>query len=320
MRLPDGAEYSPGRLRLIAFDEPAWVRLRSDAPKLGQYTIKDRSFESAILPYCHGDWGQLGRLSASLGGQAVYSGADHGGMPPLPSITVLPNFRPVAGSLTGEVLSILGCTMGHWHPVDPVGERTQELYEFQSPGLMVLDREQGEVDVWVLRGGDKVAVPSGCHMTLYNLGDDDQPLVTLDFADPRRNPADKSLISRKGPILLAYRSDTGVVFALNELYLNARDHRAGVRVDGEVSAERRRVVISLAGDRPLGEDLYLRLTQDPTLSRRFSELGLRLRVASSEVVLEDPGDPVRSRKVTRPLVDAVQPGQEACRFFLGERS
>jgi hypothetical protein len=161
---------------------------------------------------------------------AAYSGALQSPAvnPPirkLPNITVVPNLSTRDGATF-----VLGCTMGHFHTPERAGRRVMEVYEFQSYGLMILDDLGGHIDMWVLGDGDKVAVPGGCQATLYNLGDQDHPLVTLDFADPSNNPFDRRLAARIGPILLAYYNDVEVAFTLNLQHINNPFLEAGVRL------------------------------------------------------------------------------------------
>lgn len=234
MKLPDGVFYRPRQEHLIAKNEQAAIRIETGAsyPANADYKINDRSFAQAIAPYLHGDWEDFDRLFrlnprrvVSMGGKpqespVIYSGAEHRGSSKLPNITVVPNLATQESRGLARPLTVFGCTMGHYHPGTLANYRTQEVYEFQSYGMLVLAREVGVVEVWVAQDGDKVAVPNGCHMTLYNLGDEDNPLVTLDFADPDRNPANKDLVGKYGPILLAYYDDFEVVFTLNRLYIN----------------------------------------------------------------------------------------------------
>lgn len=111
--------------------------------------------------------------------------------------------------------------MGQYHPGTATDTRIQQVYEFQSYGLLVLDREDGEVELWIAHDGDKVPIPAGCHVTLYNLGDVDQPLVVLNVADPDRQSPTQELVRHYGPILLTYYDDAEVVLTLNQLYINS---------------------------------------------------------------------------------------------------
>ena len=219
MVLPDGVKYSAGQRRLIAKDESALIRIEISGRYVANrgYAVRYRSFDDDIAPFLQGPWRDFHEAHCIAPGMtgdtgSVYCGAEHAGPVKLPNITVVPNLSTEQpGNAAGD-LRVLGCTMGHYHvPMDPQdpkrgepGRWVQEVYEFLSYGLLVLDHGQGEVEFWVARAGDKVTVPNGCHMTLYNLGDERQPLVTLDFANPERNPANKNLVGELGPILLGY--------------------------------------------------------------------------------------------------------------------
>ncbi len=331
MKLPYGVSYSPRQQRLVARDEVALIRIDTSAsyPGNAEYEIKDRSFEQAIAPYLHGDWEDFDRLfrlspqRAIYGGESpvIYSGAEHCGSPKFPNITVVPNLSIKESRGLARAFRVFGCTMGHYHPDDPdapTGSRIQEVYEFQSYGMLVLARGRGQVELWVARDGDKVAVPSSCHMNLYNLGDEDNPLVTLDFADPERNPANKELIGKFGPILLGYYDDFEVFFRLNRLYVNNADHVAGVHFASPPETEQDRQVRIERGARlELGSLLYQELTQNPEIVSRFARLGLLIQRASPEAVLEPAPPPEGSRLYfSLPLADVpVKRGSEVYRYF-----
>lgn len=322
MNFPEGASHHPRQERLIAKDQSAIIRIDTHIANNAGYYIKDRVFEKAIAPYLHGDWEDFDRLfclEPPCPDRVVYSGAAHSQQPKLPNITVIPNLSTQESRGVPRPFTVLGCTMGHFHePIEGAPDYwVQEVYEFQSYGLLVLDRQTGEVEMWVAQDGDKVSVPNGCHMTLYNLGDEDDPLVTLDFADPERNPSNKELIRQCGPILLAYYNDFEVVFVLNRLYINSTDHKAGVRLTDPPTEERDRQVRIARGSRlNLGQFLYEQLTQNPDVIGRFARLGIRIRRASRESVLE-PLPSGRSPRLyfSRPLVEAAQPGTEVYRYF-----
>ncbi|MBK6795257.1 MAG: hypothetical protein IPG76_00230 [Acidobacteria bacterium] len=164
--------------------------------------------------------------------------------PQLPDIWVAPNLRAEINK--PEVFS-LGCNMGNYYPYNrEKGYRIAEIFEFQSYGLLLLSRENSEVEMWVAQEGDKVAVPTGCHATLYNLGNDDNPLVVLSFHGYPQSmtPANQSLICHHGPILLNYYNSQEVVFKLNRSYVNNPDHRSGVSLkDAPLSDEERTIRI-----------------------------------------------------------------------------
>jgi len=321
MNLPEGISNHPREQRLIASDAPAIIRISTGSryPQNTDYSINDRPFTGAIAPYLHGDWDDFDRLFRLEQRCVVYSGAEHAGRPKLPNITVLPNLLTTVNQRSLSPYVVLGCTMGHYHPEKPLGYRVQEVYEFQSSGMLVLDREDGQPELWVAREGDKVSVPNGCHMTLYNLGDEDQPLVTLDFANPACNDADKVLIEDNGPILLGYYDDCKVVFTLNRLYINSTVHRAGVRLPSPPKdLWEREVRIDRGARVELGRLLYEQLTQNPDVIGRFAQLGVTIRRATPEAILEPLSQGRRGPRLhfALPLVEATQEGTEAYRYFL----
>ncbi len=286
MNLPEGVSYHPRQERLIAKDERAVIQIETGVtyPNKAQYTINDRSFVHAIQPLLRGDWEDFDRQHQLNRLEVAYSGAEYRNQPKLPNITVVPNLSTKKKGSRARPPTVFGCTMGHYHPRGDEGERIQEVYEFQSYGLMVLNREQGGAEMWVAKDGDKVAVPNGCHMTLYNLDDGDHPLITLDFADPDRNPAHKDVESRYGPILLAYYDDAEVVFVLNRLYVNNRRNPASLQVSSTVR-QHRQVSIKRGARMGLGQLLYEQLTQNPDVIGCFAQLGIRIKPASPEAVV-----------------------------------
>lgn len=344
MNLPDGVRYNPGQFeRRIAITAQAGEALITIDPALG-YTVNDRDFKKNFQNLFSEDYEAFARRYHLIEQTPVYSGAEHKGDPKLPNITVLPNIptrRARAMHLesfpftvpTGQEVTLFGCTMGHWHGQTDCPDGIQELYEFQSYGALVIDRpESDEVELWVARDGDKVAVPQQCHMTLYNLDDLDHPLVTLDFANPDRNYANKELVRRIGPILLAYYTPYEAVFVLNRHYINRErmhvrpdefldpnspppgkvDNRnclnGGVRLPEPLPG--REVRISLGARASLGQQLYEALTSDAEVIIQFARLGLRVCKASPEVELD-------GIRYSRPLAEAVKLGtpNRLYRFF-----
>lgn len=360
MNLPDGVRYTPGQFeRWIAITTEAGEPLITIDPALG-YTVNDRDFKVNFQDLFSEDYEIFARRYHLVGRSPVYSGAEHKGDPKLPNITVLPNIptrrarnmhlrferkpfqlnRDLNFSMsTGQEVTLFGCTMGHWHGQADCPDGVQEVYEFQGYGALVIDRpESDEVELWVARDGDKVAVPQQCHMTLYNLDDLDHPLVTLDFANPDRNYANKELAGRIGPILLAYYTPYEAVFVLNRHYINREriyvrpdeftdpdlpppgkvDNRnclnGGVRLPE--SLPNREVRIPLGTRASLGQQLYEALTGDPEVVIQFARLGIRICKASPEVQLDGVW-------YSRPLAETVRLGK-ANRlyrfFFIGEGS
>lgn len=325
MNLPEGVFHSYRQKQLIARNDAAVIRIETRSggkfPDNEPYVPKPRLFKDAIAPYLHGDWEEFDRLFGlsplNSDSEVVYSGAEHSGDPKLPNITVLPNLAIRERRGLAQPLWVFGSTMGHFHWDVGQGNRIQEVYEFQSYGMIVLDHEKGEVEMWVAKAGDKVSVPNGCHMTLYNLDDHNHPLITLDFADPGRNKSDKEMIKKRGPILLAYYDDFEIVFAVNRLYINNPEHSAGVRLfSNPVDVHDRQIRIKRGARLNLGELLYEQLTQNPELIGRFSSLGVRIRPASPEAALEPYED---SRLFFYlPLATAASKGSDVYRYFFPE--
>ena len=333
MKLPEGVFDRPRQEHLIAMDEWAVVRIdtgKGRFPHNKRYKIKPRTFEDAIAPYLHGDWEEFDRFfninpyrKIYIEGQphespVLYSSAIHTGDPKLPNITVVPNLSTLESRGLGRPLWVFGSTMGHYHPAEPFGYRIQEVYEFQSYGMMLLDKENGEVEMWVAQDGDKIAIPTECHMTLYNLADKDNPLIALNFSDPDRNESNKNLIREWGPILLAFYDDFEVFFTLNRNYINNPKHSAGVRLDIPLKEDRERQVRIARGARlNLGRLLYEQLTQNPDLIGQFARLGIRVKQASPEAVLEPlQRDQGSGLYFSLPLVQAAQRGTDVYRYFI----
>jgi len=82
-----------------------------------RYKINERIFETAVLPYLHGDWTNNGLFQVHMAPHTiVYSGAEHGGTPKLPNLTVVPNWPTQGPDGAPAPYRVLGCTMGHRHP------------------------------------------------------------------------------------------------------------------------------------------------------------------------------------------------------------
>lgn len=305
MKLPGGVAHLPGRPGLVVKGSAlGLISIQTDPPFEANdgYVVNDRTFGAAIAPFLRGDWEDFDRLFGLDTPAVVYSGAEHRGQPKLPNITVVPNLRTTnAEGLTGPLVA-LGCTMGHTHePLDDPG--VVEMYELQSCGMLAIDRGAGEVELWVGQDGDKVAVPAGSSLTLYNLGDADEPLITLDFANPDRHRASKDAAAELGPVLLGYYDDDAVTFVLNRLHVDSGWPGIGVQVPGFTPEVDRTVRISRRGRLALGALLVDRLTTDTAVIGRFARLGFRIRRARRELAVVNPTSRT-SLWVARPLVDA----------------
>jgi predicted dehydrogenase/oxalate decarboxylase/phosphoglucose isomerase-like protein (cupin superfamily) len=336
MNLPEGVFDRPRQGILIAENQWAIIRIETSPlyPANIKYKIRNRHYGETITPYLKGDWDEFDRLFGlnpkrviQVQGQqresdVVYCFAEHHVNPAesnaqkLPNITVVPNIQTTNAQGLNSPWTVFGCTMGHYHQPTGRGYHILEIYEFQTYGMLILDRGIGEVELWVAQAGDKVAIPSECHMTLYNIGDSNHPLITLDFAAPDHKP-DKELVRNCGPIMLAYYNDFEVIFTLNWLYINNPQHNAGVRLSNPPRMpEGRQVRISRGARLELGRLLYEQLTQNPDLIGKFARLGIRIRHASSEAVLEPIPDSAGLRLYfCQPLVKATKKGTEVYRYF-----
>jgi len=126
----------------------------------------------------------------------IYSGAEHTRKPKLTNITVLPNLQADRG------IAVLGSTMGHQHTQAENGDERQfqEIYEFQNHGGMLLrNQKRNYSQLHFLSPGEKVTVGTDDNMTIFNLGI--SPLVTLDYANPDKNGAQKNLEKKLGSFM-----------------------------------------------------------------------------------------------------------------------
>ncbi|HRZ86026.1 MAG TPA: hypothetical protein P5277_04590 [Candidatus Paceibacterota bacterium] len=139
----------------------------------------------------------------------------------LPNLTFLPNLE---AKLSREKVIVMGSTMGHFHPSNLA---VQEIYEFEGYGAMVIDtrtkeegkvNSKGNIDLIMLKPGEKVIVPGNCNMTMYNLQED--PLEMQDFANPTNNIGIKNLQKKFGPVFCVYYypKKGNLNFKLNPLY------------------------------------------------------------------------------------------------------
>jgi predicted dehydrogenase len=274
MRVPEGIRYNPSQFeRLIAITAKAGEGLITIDPALG-YTVNDRDFKKNFQDLFSEDYREFARRYHLMERSPIYSGAEHKGDPKLPNITVLPNLQTKGNAI------LLGSTMGHYQ--DNRRTPIEEVYEFQGYGAMVIDRDGEEtIELWIAQDGDKVLIPRGCSMTIYNL--DLAPLVTLDYANPGFNKSFKDLIAEIGPIFCIWYDGKKVLFKLNARYINRADG-AGVRLL-EVP-ESLEVAVAIEIPDRLGGELHRKLTSDPSVGQAFSRLGVQLQRAKPKVWLE----------------------------------
>jgi hypothetical protein len=346
MNLPAGVFERPRESILIA--KGVWGVIRIDIdqaryPNNAAYKEPEvYEYDEALSPFLRGDWDDFDRLFKLYPGDwkklgakgekvdtcAVFSRAEHGADPVqgarLPNIMVVPNLVTKESRGLSNPLTVLGCTMGHYHPPHPVGSTTQEVVEFQSYGMLALDQGKGNVELWVARDGDKVSIPSGSYKTLYNLRDGDNHLITLDFsaaADPSAESSyalSKMEMARQcGPILLVYYDNFEVVFTLNRLYINSPDHSIGVRLPGQIKEKRgREVRVPRMARLDLGELLYEELTGNPDLVGRFAQLGIIIKKGSPEATLASVSPAIKPPLYFyRPLTEAARKGSKVYRHF-----
>lgn len=325
MNLPKGVTHHPRQPELIQRNLPAVIQIEDRGRFYNNraYSFKDHLCGDELEPCLHGDWARFDRACGIGQDARLFSRATHGSKnyPPveqLPDILVVPNLPTRFSDDPAEGLWVFGCTLGQYHPARSNDHLVQEVYEFQTTGLLALDREEGEIELWVARDGDKVAVPAGSHVTLYNLGNQSHPLIALNFYGLPPHPGEQSLVRQHGPLLLAYYSQTEVVFQLNRRYLNNRGHDAGVN-RASVRDEERTISITRQARLDLDEMLYEQLTQNLDLVARFAAIGIHIKPASPEAALEfQAGNHSERLFFSLPLVEAASKGSPVYRYFFPE--
>jgi hypothetical protein len=239
------------------------ICFRVEALKRLGYKINDRTFAS-LKPVFSEDY--RGIAFNYKDQDTVYSGAEHKGKPKLPNVTFLPNMGCSSNA-------ILGSTFGHQHTQAQNGDKRQfqEIYEFLGYGAMMIRNSSGTT-LYVMKPGEKVVVGTADHMTIFNLGF--EPLVTLDYANPEMNSANKDLEQRtirNGPLgslmmikHFEFSEANCTMFIVNPDYISEGivkcDYKVrkegfrkwgSVRVDGEDY----RYFVSV-GDTGLGSSMY----------------------------------------------------------------
>jgi hypothetical protein len=337
MQLPPGVTYRPRHDRLIARNEPAVIQIRRAERQNSAYVVDKpgEDYLGFIAPRLKGDWEDFDRVfqlarsrvvdpehnSESFFGNAICS--DSAGFQ-LPNIHVIANIPAKKGRVSSQPFTVFGCSMGELHRQFGESAYVDQVIEFQSFGAVTIDQAEGEIELWIARDGDKVAIWSGSHSTIYNLDDENNPLVFLSVVRRRTNeeelsePADdpRSDLSRKrGPVLLGYYDDREAVFTLNRLHVNTRE-RDGVRLSTDVRDRRDREMHIPRGARlSLGALLYEELTSNPDRIACLARLGIRVRRAAPEVVLPRTATSPTLLYVVRPLRDALSSGSEMECYF-----
>ena len=352
MNLPPGVLYRARNAVLVGKEPPvlkeapvpnegqlqkavAVVQIQTDGyPDNMAYEVRGADdYRTGIVPYLRGDWEDFDRLfgfcaerrvsgndrSPWFFGEAVHQPLAGGRT--LPDISVIANFSVRETTGVPRPLTVFGCSMGYvFAAASPSGqERVERLYEFQSYGALLLDYRHGQVELWIAQAGDKVAVPSDCLATLYNLDDEDNPLVLLSISrtdhDAVAQKTARELPRTYGPLLLAAYDEQEAVFTINRLHVNSTRHNAGVRLPTELRERHEREIHIRRGARiKLGKLLYEELTQEPEHIAQFARLGIQIRRASPNAVLPR-GLTTPALHFSRPLYDALERGSEVERHF-----
>jgi hypothetical protein len=333
MKLPRGIIRLPYSGCLIAKDEPAVIRIQTkhvDIVNNTYYRIEDYDFDNGVLAYCHGNWRDFyDRFGIQRSPRTTYAGgarheapisysvATHTGDPRLPNLTVIPNWFTNQDRGLALSWAILGCAPGRHYTPDGRGNDLQSIYEFHSYGMLVLCATGTGPELWVARPGDKVVVSGACHIGLYNLGDERNPLVTLDVSHSTPSPVDDALPKNFGPALLAFYNDFEVVFRLNSTYINNSSNTASVSLPSPPTDESEHEVrIQRSGRWGLGRFLYETLMQDSEVACRFERIGLKIRQSSPKAALP-PRDQAGAKRtyVYLPLADSSEEGTKVYEYF-----
>ena len=315
MILPKGISYSPRQPTLIG-DTDALVTIDRGVAGNEHYKIDERFVDAALERSFKGDWERFDLLYQIKRTRiiekverpsAVWSTARHQGTPRLPQITAVSNLPTALPNVQTDKqylinsYTVLGCDFGRWIPAE--GDYVvRQAYEFQSYGLALIDRNQGRYELWVAGPGDKLALPAGSRVTLYNLGDQDHPLVVLAFDGADAVTAADPIALEHGPGLLAYYDDTEVVFIVNHL------HTDRLLLPANLSEKERMIRLGHLSRQDLGTFLYDQFILNTEFVAEFNRLGIRVRQAPSEAILEPL--PAAKGKATRlffsrHLADAV---------------
>lgn len=198
----------------------------------------------------------------SYGEDGVYLGAEHNEKPKLPNLTYLPN-------LGSQHHFILGSTFGHQHTQRLMedGREFQEIYEFSGHGAMLL-RTPDVCNLHLLTPGEKVIVPTNADMTFFNFGK--EPLITLDYANPEMNKANKNLEAEIGTLMCC---EYFPFLRAIDFTINAKYFERGLLKDSYKSTN---------GDRVIRVD---RLELGDEAFKRVKEQEQRFRMAGINIIL-----------------------------------
>lgn len=195
-----------------------------------------------------------------FGDDGAYIGAEHSEKPKLPNLTYLPN-------LGSRGHFVLGSTFGHQHTQREKGDTRefQEIYEFLGQGAMLL-RTPDNCNLHLLSPGEKVIVPTNANMTFFNFGK--EPLVTLDYANPEMNQANKNLEAEIGTLMCC---EYFPLLRAIDFTLNAKYAERGLLKSSYESGNGDRVI---RVDRlELGDDAFKRIKEQ---EQRFKMAGINI--------------------------------------------
>ena len=252
------------------------------------YKINDRTLEN-VMPFFSEDYKKISLGLEYRTSDVIYSGAEHTGNPKLPNITLLPN-------LIENRNVILGSTFGHQH-TKILGDTRhfQEIYEFLGYGGMLIRNKFGTT-LHILNPGEKVIVTNTDNMTILNL--QEKPLITLDYANPSRNLANKDLEKEIGTIIVARSNDFDTTFKINDSYYNRRI----------LNPEKNKSLITI--NRPITSKDFVGKLKLEDYSLDFKEAGIDISFGSNiPYYLRD--------EFSRPLLDLVLDKNETLFRSLG---
>lgn len=207
----------------------------------------------------------------------VYSGAEHNPKnltKKLPNITFLPNYE--WQNYKKRFILTLGSTLGHKHIQAEKGDNRefQEIYEFLGYGAMILRNKNGTT-LHILAPKEKIIVGTEDSMTIFNL--QTEPLITLDYANPNMNSANKVLEKNIGPLMMI--QETPIELDFSEYMTQFRLNRNYVTEKIIKTESTSKNLINVPAK--LGRELYSKLSSNSDYKEEFKQLGINLSFESN---------------------------------------
>jgi predicted dehydrogenase len=319
MKLPAGVFHNPRQETLIAKNERAQITIDTSIGTNERYAVVETILDHEAELCLNADWERLDRncrIARSIRARhgvrpiVIQSVAHHSGNPPQPTICVVPNLATESPEDVVRSNTILGCDFGRHFSA---GNGVIEVLEFQTSGMLAVCTGASAVDLWIARAGDKVALPNDAHATLYNLGDNDHPLVTLRYTGLAAQTLPDPRTRTFGPPLLGYYNDAEVVFVVNRDYIAAARGRDSA--DTPTNALRT-ICLARTSRQDLGGFLQDQFVLNTDLIAWFARLGINVRHADRDVILEPvPFAGARKLFFSRSLTHAVREGTRVQRYF-----